>query len=64
MTIADQILMHARPEHGGINTAELDALGLRAEQVLDFSASINPLGPPPRATQAAKNADLSTYPDR
>ena len=63
MTIADQILMHARPEHGGINTAELDALGLRAEQVIDFSASINPLGPSTRAIEAAKNADFSTYPD-
>ncbi len=61
--MADQTLAHARPEHGGINTAELDALGLRGEQVLDFSASVNPLGASERAIKAAKNADFSTYPD-
>ncbi len=50
--------------HGGLDVAELRRLGLRAEQVLDFSANINPLGTSPRVLEAAANADLSAYPDR
>ena len=38
-----------RPAHGGLNPAELQSLGLRPEDVTDFSASVNPLGPSPRA---------------
>ena len=52
-----------RPVHGGLNLAELDALGLRPEEVVDFSASINPLGPPPRALEAARSVNLAAYPD-
>ena len=53
----------ARPIHGGTNIAELRSLGLRPEDVLDFSASINPLGPPPGVTQAMSAIDLAAYPD-
>ncbi len=50
--------------HGGLDEAELRALGLRPDQVLDFSANINPLGPSERVKQAAAEAVLSAYPDR
>ncbi len=50
--------------HGGLDAGELRSLGLRPGQVLDFSANINPLGPSPRVTNAAVEADLSAYPDR
>ena len=63
MTTADQFIRNGKPEHGGLNIAELDGLGLSVEEVLDFSASVNPLGPSPRAIQAAQNADFSAYPD-
>ncbi len=53
----------ARPIHGGTNIAELSSLGLRPEDVLDFSASINPLGAPPGTTQAMSAIDLAAYPD-
>ncbi len=50
--------------HGGLNVGELRSLGLRPEQVLDFSSNINPLGPSHRVRTAAAGADLSSYPDR
>ena len=50
--------------HGGLDAAELRSLGLRPEEVLDFSANINPLGPSDRVRQAAAEADISAYPDR
>ena len=37
-----------RPEHGGLKSDELRALGLKSEEVLDFSASVSPIGPPVR----------------
>src|SRR5256714_1850577 len=53
--------------HGGIGDAELRALGLRRADVLDFSASTNPLGPSPRVaeelTRLAAGGDLGRYPD-
>ncbi|MDE0167934.1 MAG: histidinol-phosphate transaminase [bacterium] len=53
----------SRPFHGGLNTAELKALGLRRDEVVDFSASINPVGVSPRLMNAIRHMDLSTYPD-
>ena len=50
--------------HGGLDAAELRSLGLRPEQVLDFSANINPLGASALVRQAAAEADISAYPDR
>ncbi len=32
--------------HGGLNYAELEELGIPPEEVLDFSANLNPFGPP------------------
>ena len=54
---------HGRPIHGGLNYAELESLGLRAEEVTDFSASINPLGPSRFALEAARHVNLAAYPD-
>ena len=53
----------SRPVHGGVKPADLRALGLRPEEVLDFSASISPLGPPARVWDALSQVDLSVYPD-
>ena len=52
-----------RPIHGGANIAELRSLGLRPEDVLDFSASINPLGAPSCISQAIGAVNLAAYPD-
>ncbi len=52
-----------RPVHGGANIAELRALGLRPDDVLDFSASVNPLGAPPGARTAMLGVNLASYPD-
>ena len=52
-----------RPVHGGLNAAELESLGLLPEEVIDFSASINPLGPSPRVLEAAQSVYLGAYPD-
>ena len=53
----------SRPFHGGLTPAELRALGLPPDQVVDFSASINALGVSPRVVVAIRRVDLSTYPD-
>ena len=52
-----------RPVHGGVRPADLRALGLRQEDVLDFSASISPIGPPEGTWEAMAGVDLSAYPD-
>lgn len=54
-----------RPTHGG-NLAWASALaGCPPDSILDFSASINPLGPPDRAIAAIQRGleTLSAYPD-
>jgi histidinol-phosphate aminotransferase len=50
--------------HGGLDTAELERLGVRPDGVADFSVSTNPLGPSPVALAAARAADPGRYPDR
>ncbi len=52
-----------RPVHGGLNLAELESLGLDPREVIDFSASINPLGPSPLALEAIRCPELAAYPD-
>ena len=52
-----------RPVHGGLNEGELESLGLLSEEVIDFSASINPLGPSPRVLEAAQSVNVAAYPD-
>ena len=55
--------MDARPVHGGLNFVELESLGLNPDEVIDFSASINPLGPSREALKAAHEVNLAAYPD-
>jgi histidinol-phosphate aminotransferase len=50
-------------EHGGIDYAELEALGIASEEVLDFSANLNPFGPPPGIEEVMSQADIAGYPD-
>ncbi len=50
--------------HGGLDPVELARLGLRPEDVLDFSVSTNAYGPPPGVMQALAAADVTRYPDR
>ena len=52
-----------RPVHGSIKPSELRSLGLNPAEVLDFSASINPLGPPLALQSELQKVDLTTYPD-
>jgi L-threonine-O-3-phosphate decarboxylase len=49
--------------HGSISRAELAALGFGPDEVLDFSVNTNPLGPSPRALEAARTVDWARYPD-
>lgn len=53
------------PVHGGDVYAAAARWGLRPEQFLDFSANINPLGPPPGALAAAQAAlaGVAQYPE-
>ncbi len=53
----------AAQAHGGLRVEELRALGLAPADVIDFSASINPLGASPAAVAALLNVDYSRYPD-
>jgi histidinol-phosphate aminotransferase len=53
----------SRPVHGAITPTELRRWGLSPSQVLDFSASISPLGPPESIWEAMRQVDLSAYPD-
>lgn len=52
-----------RPIHGSINPNELRTLGLKQENILDFSANISPIGQPNGAWEAIKTVDLENYPD-
>jgi len=51
--------------HGGNVWRAAARLGVAPSEIVDFSASINPLGPSPRALRAIRGhlKDLSSYPD-
>jgi threonine-phosphate decarboxylase len=51
--------------HGGDVDAWARSAGIEAGEILDFSASTNPLGPPPSASKAFVKSfgDISRYPD-
>ncbi len=50
-------------EHGGVNYLEMDKLGISPKNVLDFSVSTNPFGPPPGLREALREASIDSYPD-
>ena len=52
-----------RAPHGSVSEAELERFGLRLSDVIDFSASCNPLGPSPRVRSALLSVDVARYPD-
>ena len=49
--------------HGGINYAELKAMGISPETVLDFSVCTNPFMPPPQLKEKLNTAPIERYPD-
>lgn len=54
-----------RPVHGGDWQGAVDRYGWRVEEILDFSANINPLGPPAGVLAVLKEnlAAIQRYPD-
>lgn len=60
-----QVTDRERPIHGGNRQWAAGLAGITPEQILDFSASINPLGIPKSAIAAIHShlTDLSHYPD-
>lgn len=55
---------HGTVVHGALDEAELAVLGLRAEQLIDFSSNINPFGPPATVLAALRALNPAPYPDR
>lgn len=56
---------HVEPAtHGALDYAELERLGLRPDDVLDFSVNSNPFGPSPKVWDAIRQTPLERYPDR
>ncbi|HUS03948.1 MAG TPA: histidinol-phosphate transaminase [Dehalococcoidia bacterium] len=53
----------ARCLHGGIDYVELETQGITPQDILDFSANLNPFGPPPGVMEAVNEVDISHYPD-
>ncbi len=49
--------------HGGINYAELRAMDITPEAVLDFSVCSNPFMPPPRIKKLLNTIAIERYPD-
>lgn len=49
--------------HGGIDYAELRALGLNPDEILDFSVCSNPFMPPPGVSKILKDIVINRYPD-
>ena len=60
----DVLAANIAPDHGGLDLAELRALGLEPSEVVDFRASVNPLGVSPLVARALADVDPSVYPDR
>jgi histidinol-phosphate aminotransferase len=50
--------------HGALDYAELECLGLKPDDVLDFSVNSNPYGPSPAVRRALAQVPLERYPDR
>ncbi|MGC8936185.1 MAG: aminotransferase class I/II-fold pyridoxal phosphate-dependent enzyme [Candidatus Methanomethylicaceae archaeon] len=60
------MVVGAIAEHGGDVFEVSEAIGLPPEYIIDFSSSINPYGPPPRALDSIKNSlqYIRFYPSR
>lgn len=58
-------MQHPRHQHGGNLTALSQRSGLNSNELVDFSANLNPLGPPEwlRPLISAHTGDLVHYPD-
>ena len=54
----------APSHHGAFDYDELERLGLKPEDVLDFSVNSNPHGPTPLVREALARVRLDVYPDR
>jgi len=63
--------LHPRPEvenleacpHGGLNQAQLKAMGLDPDEVLDFSVCSNPFPPPSGVKKILSTIAIERYPD-
>jgi L-threonine-O-3-phosphate decarboxylase len=49
--------------HGGLSESERAAYLARGVALVDLSASLNPYGPHPRVTRAARGAEIHRYPE-
>jgi len=49
--------------HGALNYAELRAVGIAPESVIDFSVCTNPFMPPPRIRKMLSSIAIKQYPD-
>ncbi len=58
--------IYSLPEvhHGAPDYQELEKIGIKPDQVLDFSVNSNPFGPSPLVAPALQDIVLSRYPDR
>ena len=64
--LARDIIRNLKPcIHGGEVLDASDKSGLKRDEILDFSSSVNPLGPSKKALEAAKKAfsQIPAYPD-
>ena len=59
-----EVLALSPAHHGALDYAELEALGLNPDDVLDFSVNANPYGPSPAVRDALLGVPLDRYPDR
>jgi histidinol-phosphate aminotransferase len=59
-----EILTTAPAQHGALDFAELESLGLAPDDMLDFSVNSNPFGPAPGVLEAVRAVPLERYPDR
>jgi histidinol-phosphate aminotransferase len=64
ITPRPEIMTTPYDQHGAFDYAELEALGLSPDEIIDFSVNINPFGPSPKVKEALQNMVLDRYPDR
>lgn len=50
--------------HGAIDFEEISAIGLTADDIVDFSVNSNPFGPASAVVEALKSVTISRYPDK